>query len=294
MTTVTRRLLLVHAHPDDETINTGATMARYAAEGVAVTLVTCTLGDEGEILLPQEQHRAADRDDSLGAYRWQELQQAMAALGVHDIRLLSGWVAPGRARWRDSGMVGTSANEHPSAFIHADSSAVGSLVDVILEVRPQVVVTYDRNGGYGHPDHIQAHRITHAAVAIAAGLGWRVSKVYACARSLEVERDDRVRLRSLGEDAPFRASDDDFSWAVPEHQVTTVINAHAWLEHKSRALNAHATQVQVRGDWYALSDGVGAALRATEYFTCEVGIPEAGSHGVEDDLFAGIAMDDAT
>src|SRR5918996_3798759 len=159
-----RRLLLVHAHPDDESINSGATMARYAAEGAHVTLVTCTLGEEGEVIPPELAHLAADHDDALGEYRIGELAAACEALGVTDHRFLGG---PGR--WRDSGMMGTPSNERPDCFWQADlDEAVRELVAVVREVRPQVVVTYDSNGGYGHPDHIQAHRVTVAAVDAAA------------------------------------------------------------------------------------------------------------------------------
>src|SRR5919199_2444151 len=142
-----RRIVLVHAHPDDETIGTGATMARYASEGVLVTLVTCTLGEEGEVLVPELEHLAADREDGLGRHRIGELATAMEALGVEDHRFLGG---PGR--WRDSGMMGTPANERPDAFWQADlDEAVRELVAVVREVRPQVVVTYDENGGGGGP-----------------------------------------------------------------------------------------------------------------------------------------------
>ena len=164
-----RRLLLVHAHPDDETIGTGATMARAAAENVAVTLVTCTLGEEGEILVPELEHLAADREDGLGRHRVEELAAAMEALRVTDHRFLGG---PGR--WRDSGMMGTPANERPECFWQADlGEAVRELVAVVRETRPQVVVTYDERGGYGHPDHVQAHRVTVAAFDAAARPGVR-------------------------------------------------------------------------------------------------------------------------
>jgi N-acetyl-1-D-myo-inositol-2-amino-2-deoxy-alpha-D-glucopyranoside deacetylase len=154
-----RRLLLVHAHPDDETIGTGATMARYVAEGALVTLVTCTLGEEGEVLVPELEHLASDRDDALGQHRIGELAAACEALRVTDHRFLGG---PGR--WRDSGMMGTPANDHPQCFWRADlQEAVRELVAVVRETRPQVIVTYDDNGGYGHPDHIQAHRVATAA-----------------------------------------------------------------------------------------------------------------------------------
>ncbi|MGD0068647.1 MAG: N-acetyl-1-D-myo-inositol-2-amino-2-deoxy-alpha-D-glucopyranoside deacetylase, partial [Streptosporangiaceae bacterium] len=158
-----RRLLLVHAHPDDESIGTGATMAKYAAEGVQVTLVTCTLGELGEIIPPSLAQLAADREDRLGEYRIGELAAACAALGVTDQRFLGG---PGR--WRDSGMMGTAANDDPRCFWRADvDEAATALLGIIREVRPQVLVTYDANGFYGHPDHIQAHRVTWRAFELA-------------------------------------------------------------------------------------------------------------------------------
>src|SRR5947199_6003842 len=157
--TADRRVLFVHAHPDDEVIGSGATMARYAADGTHVTLVTCTLGEEGEVLVPELAGLAASKADQLGGYRIGELSAAMRALGVTDFRFLGG---PGR--WRDSGMMGTPANDHPRSFWRADlDEATRELVQVVREVRPQVVVTYDENGGYRHPDHTQAHRGTMAA-----------------------------------------------------------------------------------------------------------------------------------
>ena len=164
-----RRVLFVHAHPDDETVGTGATMARYAAAGAHVTLVTCTLGEEGEIHVPAVAGLAAAAGDQLGGYRYVELERACAALGVTDHRYLGG-----AGRYRDSGMMGTEANKHPRAFWGADvDEAAAALLEVIREVRPQVVVTYDPNGGYGHPDHIQAHRVAMRAVELARGRGDR-------------------------------------------------------------------------------------------------------------------------
>src|SRR5918912_2390872 len=154
-----RRILFVHAHPDDETVGTGATMARYAAEGALVTLVTCTLGEEGEIYVPELALLAAAEADQLGGYRIAELAAACAALGVTDHRFLGG-----AGRYRDSGMMGLPTNQHPRAFWGADlDEAARALLDVIREVRPQVAVTDDPNGFYGHPDHIQTHRVTMRA-----------------------------------------------------------------------------------------------------------------------------------
>ncbi|HEX2298699.1 MAG TPA: N-acetyl-1-D-myo-inositol-2-amino-2-deoxy-alpha-D-glucopyranoside deacetylase, partial [Pseudonocardiaceae bacterium] len=175
-----RRLLLVHAHPDDETLWTGGTIARYAAADVAVTLVTCTLGEQGEILAAELRDLAADRADQLGGYRVAELQAACAALGVTDQRFLGGI-----GRWRDSGMVvepGARASVppglHPRAFAAGVlSDQVDALVEVLGQVRPQVVVSYGPDGGYGHPDHVRAHDITKAAVARVPGVRKRYATV---------------------------------------------------------------------------------------------------------------------
>src|SRR3954447_6301815 len=179
------RLLLVHAHPDDESITTGTTMAYYVARGARVTLLTCTLGEEGEVLVPEYAQLAADQADQLGGLRIGELAEAMRALGVTDHRCLGG-----RGRFRDSGMMGTPANEHPRAFWRANDdpatfdAAVAAAVDVVREVRPHVMITYDTNGDYGHPDHIMAHRVATAAAERAAdpaygeGEAWQVAKFY--------------------------------------------------------------------------------------------------------------------
>ena len=285
-----RRLLLVHAHPDDETIGTGATMAKYAAEGAQVTLVTCTLGEEGEILVPELERLASDREDGLGQHRIGELAAACAALGVTDHRFLGG---PGR--WRDSGMMGTPQNERPDCFWRADlAEATEALVAVIREVRPQVVVTYDDNGGYGHPDHIQAHRVTVAAVAAAAEPGngggepWRVAKLYFTAFPKSVLQAGIDRLKDLGETNFFGAdSADDLPFGVPDDQVTTEIDARPFLSSKLQAMRAHATQISVDGPFFALSDNVGHEAMGIEYFTL------AGPNGVvavrETDLFGGAA-----
>ena len=157
-----RCLLLVHAHPDDESIFTGATMAKYAAEGTRVALVTCTMGERGpirntrsapheELVLPEE-----DRMTMVGKLRAKELEAACAELGVTEH-----WYLGGPGRWLDSGFRGY---DDPRAFCGADlEEAAGELATLIRAVQPQVVVTYDANGFYGHPDHIQAHRVAWSA-----------------------------------------------------------------------------------------------------------------------------------
>ena len=292
-----RRMLLVHAHPDDETIGTGATMARYAAEGVAVTLVTCTLGEEGEVLEPGLEHLAADQDDALGQHRIGELAAACEALRVTDHRFLGG---PGR--WRDSGMMGTPANERPDCFWRADlDEAVRELVGIVRETRPQVVVTYDSNGGYGHPDHIQAHRVTVAAFDAAAdpsyapelGEPWQASKLYFGAVPRSVLQMGIDLLREAGDSSGFFGVEkaEDLPFGVPDEQVTTEIDASEHLEAKVAAMRAHKTQIAVDGPFFALSNNIGQRAFGIEHFTLGRGERGEGSgqHGWEDDLFAGVS-----
>ncbi|MEU4208782.1 N-acetyl-1-D-myo-inositol-2-amino-2-deoxy-alpha-D-glucopyranoside deacetylase [Streptomyces sp. NPDC026206] len=287
-----RRLLLVHAHPDDESINNGATMAKYAAEGAHVTLVTCTLGEEGEVIPPGLAHLAADRDNTLGAHRLGELAAAMEELGVTDHRFLGG---PGR--YRDSGMMGAPQNDRPECFWQADvDEAAASLVEVIREVRPQVLVTYDPEGGYGHPDHIQAHRVAMRAVELAAEPAFRrdlgdahdVAKVYWNCVPRSVLEESFARLREAGREGaafPGIASPDDVPGVVPDEEVTAALDTAAYAPVKAAAMRAHATQIAVDGPFFALSNDLGQPLFPTEYYKLVRGRAGAGR---EDDLFAGV------
>jgi len=170
------RLLIVHAHPDDESIGTGATMAKYVSEGALVTLVTCTLGEEGEVLVPDLAHLAADQSDALGEHRISELTDAMALLGVTDFRFLGG-----AGKYRDSGMMGVESNRREDCFWNADLlEAATDLVAIIREVRPQVAVTYDDFGGYGHPDHVQAHRVSTYAISLAESPSFSLGRCPRC------------------------------------------------------------------------------------------------------------------
>jgi N-acetyl-1-D-myo-inositol-2-amino-2-deoxy-alpha-D-glucopyranoside deacetylase len=292
-----RRLLLVHAHPDDETIVSGATMAKYAAEGAQVTLLTCTLGEEGEVLVPALEQLAADQADQLGGHRIHELAASMRHLGVTDHRWLGG-----AGRFRDSGMMGTPANDKPRAFWRAASDAarfdeaVGCAVEVIREVRPQVVVTYDDNGDYGHPDHIMAHRVATAAVERAAdpaygtGEQWRVAKFYWTATPKSMLKQG---FEALAEDAQaaFGVADvDDLPFGVEDDVITTIIDAPSFGDAKAAALAAHETQITVDGPFFALSNKLGREVLALEHFRLVRG-EAAGpfdEHGWETDLFAGL------
>ncbi|CAM5481415.1 putative 1D-myo-inositol 2-acetamido-2-deoxy-alpha-D-glucopyranoside deacetylase [Streptomyces afghaniensis 772] len=276
-----RRLLLVHAHPDDESINNGATMARYAAEGAHVTLVTCTLGERGEVIPPELAHLSGP---ALGQHRRRELTTAMAELGVQDFRLLGG-----AGRYSDSGMMGLPDNDDPSCFWQADvDEAAAHLVEVIREVRPQVLVTYDDNGGYGHPDHIQAHRVAMRAAELAAESGWTIPKVYWNRVPRPVVEESFARLREDLPGLPFaKAADvDDVPGVVADERITTAVDGTAHAAAKTAAMSAHATQISVSGPYFALSNELAQPILTTEYYELVRG--ERGPGERETDLFAGV------
>ena len=284
-----RRLLLVHAHPDDESIGTGATMAKYAAEGAQVTLVTCTLGELGEVIPPELAYLAWDADGGLGQYRIGELAAACEALGVTDHRFLGG---PGK--WRDSGMMGTPSNDWEGCFWRADlEGAARDLLAIVTEVRPQVIVSYDDNGFYGHPDHIQAHRVAWRAFELAGGL---VSKFYATAipksvlaEAMALMQEDGAGAGEVG-GADFSRvnSVDELPFGTPDEKVTTEIDARDYLDAKLAAMRAHVTQIAVDSPFFALSDKVGRRALGTEYYTLLAGSASDGEQGGtrETDLFS--------
>jgi N-acetyl-1-D-myo-inositol-2-amino-2-deoxy-alpha-D-glucopyranoside deacetylase len=297
-----RRLLLVHAHPDDETIGNGATMARYASSGAVVTLVTCTRGERGEVIPPELAHLEGD-GPALAERRTHELATAMEALGVGDHRFLDDAPLAGEdasraagAHYEDSGMAWgegrvavPAPDTPPDAFALADvDEAAARLAGVLREVRPQVVVTYEPGGGYGHPDHVQAHRVAVRAVELAADPGapavagsepWEVAKVYETVVPRSV-----VGEALRGGPLPSAVVDDD--------EVTTVVEAEEHLPAKLAALRAHATQVRVEGGSFALSTGVSTPVVGTEHYRLARGAvaPDADrADGRESDLFAGVA-----
>jgi N-acetyl-1-D-myo-inositol-2-amino-2-deoxy-alpha-D-glucopyranoside deacetylase len=290
-----RRLLLVHAHPDDETIATGGTIARYAADpDTHVTLVTCTLGEQGEVMVPELAGLAAEEADQLGGYRMGELAAACAALGLSDQRFLGG-----AGRWRDSGMVVVAGGRaaapppeklHPRAFSapEARDEQIRALAKIMAEVRPGVVVCYDPSGGYGHPDHVRAHEIAMAAAAEATS----VRKVYWTVAPRGAVTDGLAALAGATERGlPWRLAEPDELPLVPDDTVTTRLDVSAVLGAKLAALRAHATQL---GVWrhaeqraFALTNEVAIPVLDREYFTL-VGAPGAAGSGPETDLFDGI------
>lgn len=278
------RLLFVHAHPDDESLTSGGTIAHYVARGADVRVVTCTLGEEGDVIGSRYALLAVDHADQLGGYRIGELTEALRALGVAEPSFLGG---PGR--WRDSGMPAKSPERHTS-FVDAGDDAVQELVAVIDAMRPHVVVTYDLKGGYGHPDHVQAHHITTAAVAAA---GWRVPKFY---WAVVASRALRAGLDALS-DVPsewIRVPDlVDWGFCYPDDDIDAVIDAGEHVAAKIAALAAHATQVALAPDRrsYALSNNVALPILAQEHYILAAGSAGArDTRGWETDLLAGLDL----
>jgi N-acetyl-1-D-myo-inositol-2-amino-2-deoxy-alpha-D-glucopyranoside deacetylase len=287
-----RSILFVHAHPDDESIGTGATMARYAATGAHVTLVTCTLGEEGEIHVPALAKLAASEADQLGGYRFGELAASCTALGVADHRFLGGAGA-----YRDSGMMGTPANEHPRAFWGADlDAAAAALLDVIRETRPQVAVTYDPNGFYGHPDHIQAHRVTMRAVELAQAEGLAPAKVYWTAVPLSVLEAGMTEFGGSA-DNPFEGVEDasDLPFGTPDEEIAARVDGHEYADAKVASMRAHPSQIPADSWLFTIAGNFGAEFMGVEYFRLAVGEkgPGDGPNGWESDLFAGLPVAEA-
>ena len=287
------RLLFVHAHPDDESLTTGATIAHYAARGARVQVVTCTLGEEGEVIGDQWAHLAVDNADQLGGFRIGELTAALRALGIDEPIFLGG-----AGRWRDSGMKGTPQRRHQRFIDAASEDSVGALVAIIRALRPHVVVTYDPQGGYGHPDHIHTHDVTMAAVAASAGTEhpgepWTVPKVYWTVLSKSAVA---IGLDDLGEPPSgwIRISVDDITFVHPDEVIDAVIDVPDQLDAKVSALRAHATQVTVAPDSrsLALSNNIALPIGAVEHYILVSG--EAGERddrGWETDLLAGLNLE---
>ncbi len=263
------RLLFVHAHPDDETLANGVAIAHHVRAGDSVHVLTCTLGEEGEVIpadlahleLPAGQERSADIADPLADIRRAELACAMETLGVSWSHLLPGG-------WRDSGMAGSPASGHTRAFATAPSEVVGSAVaGIVVELRPDVLVTYDEHGGYSHPDHIQTHRACVAAVRSLRPE--QRPRLFATLMPRSWAEQDRQRcleshldgVTTLSHDDPYPPS------VVADEVVTHQVVDPAVIGIQADALRCHRTQVTVHpGNFYTLSNDVVAVLSGREGF----------------------------
>ncbi|GAC47569.1 N-acetyl-1-D-myo-inositol-2-amino-2-deoxy-alpha-D-glucopyranoside deacetylase [Gordonia aichiensis] len=281
-------MLLLHAHPDDETIMTGGTIARYLAEGVDVRVLTFTLGEEGEVIGDEWAQLVADGGaDQLGGYRIRELTDALAALSPEDAAPLRPRFLGGAGHWRDSGMAGSPSAEHPRALAQAHfDDVVATLANVIADVDPQVLVTYDTAGTYGHPDHKMVHTASMAAIPLVEArtgrdlIVWEsVTERSALQNGLATARivPDGWRMPNPGE-LPSYADD----------EIDAAIDVSAVYERKVEGLRAHATQVTVApsGTEYALSNNILQPIMRTEHFVLGSGRRRSGSGRRTTDLFA--------
>ncbi len=279
-------LLAVHAHPDDEAIGTGGTLARYAAEGIRVALVSATRGEVGEIVDPSiDQAQALPR---LGEIREDELRCACSVLGIKDLFFLD---------YRDSGMAGTADNQNPASFLQADlEEAAGRLVRIIRTLRPEVIVTYNQKGNYGHPDHVKAHQVTVAAFLAASdpsrypeqGLTvWQPLKCYftATPRSwLDFVSD---YLHQAGLPSPFDRPDlKPEELGTPDAMITTRVDVRNYMQTKLQALACHRTQISPDSFFFRLPPEVAQQGLGYESFVRARSIVPAPLR--EDDLFAGL------
>ncbi len=288
-----RRMMLVHAHPDDETIGSGVTMAKYVDEGAQVALVTCTLGEEGEVLVADLAHIGVNGEDRLGDHRINELADAMNTLGVTDWRLLG---EPGK--YRDSGMMGEPSNDREGCFWRTDLlKAAEDLVPVIRSQRPHVLVTYDDFGGYGHPDHIQAHRTAMYGAQLAAaptfrpdlGEAWDVPKIYWTAISKSMIRAGVEALRASGDTSEMAMMDpDEIPFGVDDELVTTLIDARAYLPQKVGAMRAYPTQINMESGFFSFAELPDSPMGIEHFRLVKGRLGELDESGHESDLFSGV------
>jgi N-acetyl-1-D-myo-inositol-2-amino-2-deoxy-alpha-D-glucopyranoside deacetylase len=280
-----RTLLCVHPHPDDETIACGGVLARAVAQGHRTVVVTCTGGEAGDNLAGIDL-----AGEELAVHRRRELAAAIAALGV-DTHVWLGY--------RDSGMAGTPANDHPDAFHGAEThEAARRLAAIVRDVRPDVVVSDDVQGTYGHPDHVKAHAVTVAALALAAdpdadveGAVWRTPKRYVHTLSRARLAAAHAALTAAGLPSPFGGADVDEAAVIPfgtdDALVTTSVDILPWLERKRAALAAHASQIAPDSFFFNLPDEITDAFFGVEEFVLEEGeLGARGPDGRETDLFA--------
>lgn len=285
-------LMMVHAHPDDEALGTGGTLAQLAEQGIRTVLVVATRGEAGAIVDPEMDQAARQQAyEKLGDLRWQELQAAARHLKLDSIHWLG---------FRDSGMAGTEANRHPEAFYRATfDEAVKRLVRLIRQYKPQVLVTYDAFGGYGHPDHVQAHRVTLSAFQAAGearlfselGLeAWQPAKLYYGVVPREFFRRAVIRMHAAGISGPWDSPDMDVDqWGTPEAEISTVLDVRDYVGAKMEAFRAHKTQVAPDEFMFAIPpERRREALGYEWYVLAQSKLPPSSNTGKEYDLFAGL------
>ena len=271
------KVLTVFAHPDDEGFGSGGVLAMLASGGARVITVCATNGDVGEISDP-----ALATLENLAQVRQGEMSRAMAVTGAAEVRFLG---------YRDSGMDGTEDNNHPDCLNQAAPEAVvEKIVALIREFRPDVVITHDPTGGYGHPDHIATYRHTEDAFRVAsgpeysnAGEPWAPGLLYYVCFPRSNFRKIWEKMLELDIKPPF-ASEILEEVGSPDDAVTTVVDVSSHVDIKIASLECHKTQIDQDGPFGRLPEDYMREIMGTEYFT--LAVPEAG--GKEADLLAGL------
>jgi LmbE family N-acetylglucosaminyl deacetylase len=270
-------LMAVHAHPDDEVLSTGGIFARYADEGIRTVLVTCTNGEQGDGPNGVKPGEPGHDEEAVREQRLAELRESVAHLGIEHVELLG---------YRDSGMAGWEANGRDDAFanvpLQRSAAKLGALLD---KYRPQVIVTYDENGGYGHPDHIQAHRVTVVAADAQREKRKLPHKLYHTAVARSAFLDMGRLLREAGIESDFDPGQLPEDFGTPDEDITTYVDVRSYMGRKRKALAAHASQsdgaffLQMPEDLMAQVLGIETFVRVRS----DVAVPDH-----EDDLFAGL------
>lgn len=274
-------LLAVHAHPDDESISTGGVLAKYSTNGFRTALVYCTRGEAGDILNPD--FVSPKPGLSITEIRAIELENAVNVLGVPSVQFLG---------YRDSGMAGTPENEHPKAFARADKEeATARLVDIIRQLRPHVLVTYNEKGTYLHPDHIMANRITQRAFQASGDPNyktqtdlkpWQPIKLYYTAIPLERIRRMHKMALEQGEEPGF----DPDVLGTPDEKISAVVDVRKYLPQKLEALYCHQSQMNPNSILRRMSEELREEAFGFEHFECVQGCPPTDRK--EADLFEGL------
>jgi N-acetyl-1-D-myo-inositol-2-amino-2-deoxy-alpha-D-glucopyranoside deacetylase len=284
-----RSLVLVHAHPDDESMFTGGTMARYAADGVHVCLITCTNGEVGEIADVPDLGTLEEVAPRLGEIRREELEEACRRLGQVDLRMLG---------FHDSGMDGTPENNDPKAFVNQPlDQPVRLIVKILRELKPQILITYNERGFYGHPDHIRSHEAALAAVEAAKdaayapelGESHAVSKVYYNAVPTSLLREGKKLAEEMLEGSEEFFSESDIALiGTDDRLVTTEIDVGDWVKTKFYALEAHRTQLGTTQGWFDIPEDVRSLMFGMEFYVLRAA-EEPQKAEREKDLFDGVS-----
>ncbi|MGD0391537.1 MAG: PIG-L family deacetylase [Acidimicrobiales bacterium] len=241
-------VVFFHAHPDDEAIATGGTMAGLSDQGHRVVLVTATRGELGEI-----PDGLSEGGGSLADWRLAELTEACRILGVGRQTYLD---------YLDSGMAGEATNDRPGSFAAADiEEAAGALADILVEEAADVLVTYDEHGGYGHPDHVQVHRVGMRAADLAG-----TPVVYMATMNRDFMRTLRDRVESSEWEPPEGSTDGMDTMGEPAARLTTEVDVTRWLGHKRRAMAAHASQISETSFFLAMPPDVFSTVWGREWY----------------------------